>query len=316
MAHHETLFSTRISYGSKGGPMFFTDIITLDSGRENRIGRSSTPLHRYDVAFGVKSIEDMYNLKTFYIARQGALHSFNYKDWFDFTTASDGTGAVDDEDVLLGTGDGSDQTFQLVKYYAEGPTTRTRNITKPVAGTLVVSLNGVNTTAFTVDNTTGVVTMNSAPGIGIVVKAGFQFYVPVRFDESTDEWLQATYQAYELGNAPNIGLVEVRDELEVAEEYFYGSSIELAISADRQMSANEARVWTVSPTTGGLKLKMPDITDLASGAEWFRIINLSGSNTVLIREFDDTAIMTLGTNTGIEVVISKATDGTKAWEMF
>lgn len=317
MAHHETVFPINISYGSRGGPRFFTQIVELDSGAENRIGRWSAPRHVYDVSYGVKSLDDLSTLKTFFIARLGALHSFKYKDWNDFTSAANGVNTPDDEDVQIGVGDvGGTTTFQLVKKYTDGGITRTRNITKPVSGTVVVALDGAATTAFTVDTTTGIVTMNTAPGNGVVVTAGFEFYVPVRFEESTDEWMQIEYESYENGNAPNISLIEVFDEVEVAEEFNYGGTVEDLLTADRLMTVSEGRAWIMNPQSSGYKLKLPDPTNLEPGGPYFFIQNANGSNTIDITESDGTAILTLGTSSALEVILSKASDGTKAWHCF
>ena len=58
--------------------------------------------------------------------------------------------------------------------------------------------------AFTVDVTTG--TVELAPAPGVVVSAGFQFDVPVRFD--TDA-VEASVTGFKAGHIPSIPLVEV-----------------------------------------------------------------------------------------------------------
>ena len=55
--------------------------------------------------------------------------------------------------------------------------------------------------------TTGVVTFDAAPGAGVLVTAGFEFDVPVRFD--TDR-LDVTWDLDRLGSIASIPLVEVR----------------------------------------------------------------------------------------------------------
>ena len=83
-----------------------------------------------------------------------------------------------------------------------------RPITKPVAGTVVVSLNNVSQpSGWSVDTTTGVITFGTAPGAGVIVRAGFEFDVPVRFD---DEELQLSADAFQAGSIPTINVIEIR----------------------------------------------------------------------------------------------------------
>ncbi len=57
-----------------------------------------------------------------------------------------------------------------------------RTITKPVAGTVQVYLDGVEQpSGWSVDTTTGLVTFGVPPTLGVEVTAGFEFDVPVRF---------------------------------------------------------------------------------------------------------------------------------------
>ena len=45
-----------------------------------------------------------------------------------------------------------------------------------------MSVGGIETAAFVVDATAGVVTLDAAPDEGVAVTAGFTFDAPVRFD--------------------------------------------------------------------------------------------------------------------------------------
>ena len=83
-----------------------------------------------------------------------------------------------------------------------------RRIVKPVTGTVRVARGGVETVAgWSVNATSGVVTFAAAPGAGVLVTAGFEFDVPVRFD--TDR-LDVTWDLDRLGSIASIPLVEVR----------------------------------------------------------------------------------------------------------
>ena len=111
-------------------------------------------------------------------------------------------------DQQIGTGTGSQQTFQLAKRYTSGAQTWVRTITKPVAGTIRVALGMVEQmSGWTVDTTTGVVTFTTAPAGGVAVRAGFEFDVPVRFDSDT---LDVTLDFERLGSITAIPLLEIR----------------------------------------------------------------------------------------------------------
>ena len=106
------------------------------------------------------------------------------------------------------TGTGAATTFQLVKRYTSGAQSWTRTITKPVAGTVALALNGVaQITGWTVNISTGVVTFAAAPAAGVAITVGFEFDVPVRFDADT---LDVTLDFERLGSITSIPLIEVR----------------------------------------------------------------------------------------------------------
>lgn len=175
-------FPTNISYDSAGGPNYSTRVVRVKSGHEKRNQNWSYPLHQYDVAYGIKSITDLEDLISYFHVAQGRTHGFRYKDWGDFQSCG-AKGTLDDEDQTIGTGDNAEVDFQLVKVYTQGAYTLSRYITKPVSGTTVIALDGVNQAAgWSVSTTTGVVTFDVAPGSTVVVSAGYQFDVPCRFD--------------------------------------------------------------------------------------------------------------------------------------
>ena len=115
-------------------------------------------------------------------------------------------------DQVIGTGDGVQSNFQLIKQYGGAHLPWSREITKPVAGTVLVAVDGVTQvedTTFAVSATTGVVSFlaGHVPAMGLQITAGFAFDVPVRFD--TDK-LEVNIQGFGHGAIPNIPIVEVR----------------------------------------------------------------------------------------------------------
>ena len=207
MAFHDTRFPVNISRGARGGPERRTQIVELSSGDEERNATWSDSRRRYDVAYGIRKADDLAAVVTFFEARGGRLYGFRFKDWSDYKSSLPSV-ATSRTDQSIGTGTGTLKTFQLVKRYTSGAQTWTRTITKPVAGTLLVALNGVNqASGWTVDALTGIVTFTVAPGNGVAVSAGFEFDVPVRFDSET---MDVTLDFERLGSIDSIPLVELR----------------------------------------------------------------------------------------------------------
>jgi uncharacterized protein (TIGR02217 family) len=84
----------------------------------------------------------------------------------------------------------------------------TRDINKPVSGTVLVALDGTPQAAgWTVDETTGVVTFDVGPGNGVAVTAGYEFDVPVRFDIDS---IQIDLSHFESGAITDVPVVEIR----------------------------------------------------------------------------------------------------------
>lgn len=207
MAFHEIRFPDGISRGAKGGPERRTRIVELASGDEERNASWANSRRRYDVSYGVRRADDLAAVVAFFEARNGRLHAFRFKDWSDYKSCLP-SAAPAPTDQIIGTGNGSATVFQLVKTYASGAQSWARAILKPVAGTVAVSLNGVaQGSGWSVNTTTGIVTFTVPPSTGAVIRAGFEFDVPVRFD--TDE-LPVTLDIERTGSIPSIPLIEVR----------------------------------------------------------------------------------------------------------
>jgi uncharacterized protein (TIGR02217 family) len=83
-----------------------------------------------------------------------------------------------------------------------------RTITKPVAGTVKLYLDGIEQlSGWAVDTTTGLVMFSTPPMLDVEVTADFAFDVPVRFD--TDH-MAVTIETYQLHNWQQIPIVELR----------------------------------------------------------------------------------------------------------
>ena len=207
MAFHEVRFPDNISRGARGGPERRTQIVELASGDEERNASWANSRRRFDVSYGIRRADDLAAVVAFFEARNGRLYGFRFKDWADHKSClpSHTASATDQQ---IGTGDGVTTSFQLIKRYASGGQSWARAITKPVAGTVRIALNGVPQAAgWVVDHTTGVVSFETAPSVAIAITAGFEFDVPVRFDSDA---LDVTLDIERLGSITSIPLLEIR----------------------------------------------------------------------------------------------------------
>lgn len=203
---HEVQFPTSISRGSLGGPRRRTDIVTLRSGYEERNSVWAGSRREYDAGLGLRDINDVYDALAFFEARLGRLYGFRWKDWSDYRSGPPNQGLTSN-DQIIGIGDGLARVFGLSKTYTSGPSSVVRRITKPILETVIVAVDGVETTDFLLDPETGEIFLPSAPEVGVLVTAGFEFDVPVRF---TQDQLDIAVETFNAGAVPQLGVIEVR----------------------------------------------------------------------------------------------------------
>jgi uncharacterized protein (TIGR02217 family) len=195
---HEVRFPDNIAYGATGGPEFATTVVVTGAGREQRNVDWAEARGRWDVGSGLKDQAQLEELIAFFRARKGKAYGFRFKDWTDYKASGQ----------PIGTGDGAIKTFQLVKRYPSGSVIEVRTITKPVAGTVHVYKDGVEQlSGWSVDVTTGVVTITTAPAAGVAITADFELDVPVRFD--TDH-MAVTIESFHLHRWQQIPILELR----------------------------------------------------------------------------------------------------------
>ena len=211
MSFHEVRFPTDISRGAQGGPERRTDVVVLGSGFEERNARWADSRRSYNAGYGVKSLDDLNAVIAFFEERRGRLYGFRWRDHADNKSCLPST-TVSPLDQVIGSGDGTRVAFQLQKTYGSAHAPWARIISKPVAGSVRLAIDGVEAsegTAFTADTTTGVVLFQPGhvPAHGTSITAGFEFDVPVRFD--TDK-LEINVQGLKYGAIPHIPIVEVR----------------------------------------------------------------------------------------------------------
>ncbi len=206
---HEVRFPLDVSLRASGGPERTTEIVTLASGREHRNSRFADSRRRYDAGLGVRTLDALHAVLAFFEERRGRLIGFRFRDRVDFRSGLP-SAAPTPTDQVLGTGDGATAAFALAKTYGSAFAPYRRAITKPMAESLRVAVDGVEVgrDRLVLDATTGIVTFapGSLPPAGATVSAGFAFDVPVRFD--TDA-LTVDLAAFEAGEVPKVPLIEI-----------------------------------------------------------------------------------------------------------
>ncbi len=203
MSFHEVSLPARLAFGSTGGVERRTEVVTLASGHERRSTPWASGRRRYLIGSGLRSLDDMAVMTSFFEARQGRLYGFRFRDFADFKSCAPGAepGPVDQE---IGTGDGVTTQFTLAKAYGD----QMRRIAKPVEGSVRVAVDGVEAVGgWDVDPTTGEVTFDIAPAEGAAITAGFRFDTPVRFDADR---LEITLESFGSGRMVAMPLIEIR----------------------------------------------------------------------------------------------------------
>lgn len=197
---HEVSFPVPLALAASGGPERRTEVVTLASGAEARNAIWAGSRRRWDVGSAVTRIEMLQAVVSFFEARGGRLNGFRFRDALDDRSGAPGA-AVSAADQVIGTGDGAQAAFQLVKAYGD----YSRRILKPVAGSVVVAVDGAGVAA-SVDAVTGIVTLAAPPAEDALVTAGYRFDCPVRFDADR---LDVNLEAFGAGRVLSIPLIEL-----------------------------------------------------------------------------------------------------------
>ncbi len=201
----DVLYPFALGRSASVAPEFSTSIAVTTSGHERRNSLWSDARLHFDVGPGIRSEAELSELIAFFRARRGPARGFRIMDPFD--NSSNGmTGTPTMLDQQLGIGDGARADFQLLKTYG-GPEPQVRPITRARAGTLVVSVGGTASTAWSLEQG-GTLRFAVAPPAGAAVRAGFRFDVPVRFAEDR---LDVSAVNFAAGEAPSVPLIEIRE---------------------------------------------------------------------------------------------------------
>jgi uncharacterized protein (TIGR02217 family) len=167
-------------YGAVGGMSFDIEIIKMaDDSIEQRNAQTLLPLGRWQLGDRLiaESSADLLNevtyLRQFHLDRLGSFQGFRFRDWSDFEGL----------DQSIGTGDGIKTDFQLRKVYIISGSSAYRPIQKPVVGSVSIFVDEIlETQNWVINHSTGVISRNTPAPNGSLIRADFEFDVPVWFD--------------------------------------------------------------------------------------------------------------------------------------
>lgn len=158
MAFINSRFPVNISWGAVGGSGFSTDVVTINSGFEQRNTNWSLSRGSYDVSHAARTATQKEELMKFFMAAKGRANGFRFKDWLDYNCLI--------ADGVLGTaGVGTGQlAYQMYKNYTTTSVTYQRKLTRPVSATGIFKRGGSTLVVgagagqIAVDYDTGIVT--------------------------------------------------------------------------------------------------------------------------------------------------------------
>lgn len=221
MAFYEHQLPTDTSRMVSGGLGFRTLVNESDSGFESRIIKFSRVRGRWDLASRLMRIRedspllrsDVQIIQQLHAVQEGKAHGFRFKHWGDYLIGDPDNPTTDNQ--FLADGDDATTQFQIFKRYTFGAVNYDRPIFKIVDTTYHVLIDDSELTEgggndYTIDITTGVITLTSALASGTELEIATEFDVPVRFDIDV---LDIDYELAQLGEIPSIPIVELKLDL-------------------------------------------------------------------------------------------------------
>lgn len=197
-AFDDVRLPVEVERGATGGPGFMTSVITMSSGNEQRNQDWIEARGVWNIAYGTDERSYFQEILSFFYARRGRARGFRFRDWSDYEI-----------DYAIGTGDGNEQDFQIVKIYeGTGPHPYVRVITRPVASTVRVFLNDVEQMSGWTLQPGGIIRFAVAPADTVEVSVMCDFDVPVRFDVDN---LNINLEWQGAGAVETVQLVELRE---------------------------------------------------------------------------------------------------------
>jgi uncharacterized protein (TIGR02217 family) len=213
MSFKEELFPSSVAFGALAGDQFETERVRTGGGQVYKTSRWTLPLRTFTIDTKVLTPTQAAAVRAFIKSVAfGSLYNFRFPDPGDYTSEATGQTPtlITALDVVIGTGNGSNKVFQLVKKYPSGSSTLTYTVLKPKANTVRIANAGsevFSPGSWSVDTTTGIVTFVTAPVAGHSITAGFQYDIPAEFDA---DYVPAT-SGSKTWQFKSIGITEVRN---------------------------------------------------------------------------------------------------------
>lgn len=205
-----------MGYPATSSPVWSTTLVSAASGAESANQNWEHPKHRFRLAQAIRCQETFEALKDHWLVMAGPFRLWPYRDPLDFASIpleeSDLAPAIGASDQQLGTTAPGETEFQLIKTYTRGSLSFVRRIELPVVSSVVVSLDGTPVasddidTPWEVDREGGILRFLIEPDPGLIVRAGFLFDVPVRFE--TDNQLEGIVHAWRETSFADLVLLE------------------------------------------------------------------------------------------------------------
>lgn len=161
------------------------DVVIKKSGSKKRKTMTTQAYPQWTIKCSYNALND-YEVEQaagFFAKVRGQLSPFLWKDFEDYKQ----------EKVRIGTGDGANKDFQLLRNYAG---TYVEPIYDVIPGTLIVYADDISV-SFELGND-GLVTLGAAPITGTVVTATFEYYWRLAFDDADITWGNFWYDYYKL----------------------------------------------------------------------------------------------------------------------
>lgn len=184
----EERLSVQVRIGASYADDYAVEITRTSGGKEFRKLVHPFPERHFRVSFTDETAGLFEDVLALYHRAYGKYAGFRVRAFDDWSTNGLVSPPTSTDQLLSLVSSG---VYQLRKEYGLGVTGLTdigrpfRTIFKPVSGTTKIAINGVTQlSGFTVDTTTGQVTITPAPLLTDVVTGGCEFDIPCRFDSA------------------------------------------------------------------------------------------------------------------------------------
>lgn len=198
-AFHPVRLEMDLPARSQGGAFWHTRITALASGHEARSTRQAYPVRQWQFGPGVLEAGALDHLVRFFDARRGRLHGFLFADPLL-------SGSVHRADQCVA--DGVSPDVQLVREAGDAIAPLRLPVHKPRASTVQIYVDDQRQdTGWSLEPHTGRVVFASPPPDGAMIRASFEFDLPVRFDV---DQLEIQPVGRGAGRVSGLSLVELR----------------------------------------------------------------------------------------------------------